>query len=267
MITTLAAWHYPHRTLEENIVYFAEKGFKGISLLGSHTADALREGRGEEIARLIKKYDLTLTVHGKMPSTHEIADVEAFKEDIRVFGEWQKSYGAMAILSFDVSHKIRDNIVRYGRFVLDTVPDITIAVEDVGLNDDECRQMKTLGQNERFACLVDIGHMFLRLTAQKKEDEWSKEEWQNRFVNALQAMPLSIVEIHLHNNDGLRDMHWFLEEGSLDIPMISRVLDEIGYDAVLTIESAPGFQFPCYGDEADERILKTWNYWKGLRGE
>ena len=86
MITTLAAWHYPHRALEENIIYFAEQGFKGISLLGSHTADALREGRGGEIARLVQKYGLTLTVHGKMPSTHEKAHVEAFKEDIRVFG-------------------------------------------------------------------------------------------------------------------------------------------------------------------------------------
>ena len=49
--------------------------------------------------------------------------------------------------------------------------------------------------------------------------------------------------------------------------MISRALDEIGYDGVLTIESAPGFQFPCYGEEADTRILKTWDYWKSIRGE
>ena len=267
MVTTLAAWHYPHRTMEENIVYFAEKGFKGISLLGSQTADMLREGRGEAVAALIKKYGLTLTVHGKMPSTHNPEDVAAFEEEIRLFGEWQKAYGVMHILSFDVSRKIRDNFVPYGRFVLETVPEITIAVEDVGLNAEEYRQMEILGEDKRFGVLVDIGHMFLRLTAQKKDEVWSSQQWHKRFVDALRALPLWIPEIHLHNNDGRRDMHWFLEEGDLDIPMISRVLDEIGYNQVLTIESAPGFQFPCYGEEADTRILKTWDYWKAIRGE
>ena len=267
MITTLAAWHYPHRTMEENIIYFSEKGFKGISLLGSHTADMLREGRGEAVAALIKKYDLTLTVHGKMPSTHNREAVTAFEEEIRLFGQWQKNFGVMDILSFDVAGQIRDNIVPYGQFVMDTVPGITIAVEDVGLNENEYRQMEVLGRSGRFASLVDIGHMFLRLTAQKGDEVWTAQKWHQCFVEALRAMPLSIAEIHLHNNDGRRDMHWFLEEGELDIPMISRVLDEIGYDAVLTIESAPGFQFPCYGDEADTKILRTWEYWKNIRGE
>ena len=49
--------------------------------------------------------------------------------------------------------------------------------------------------------------------------------------------------------------------------MIARVLDEIGYDNILTLEPASGYHFPCYGEEADARVLKTWDYWKNIRGE
>ena len=40
--------------------------------------------------------------------------------------------------------------------------------------------------------------------------------------------------------------------------------EELNYDGIITVESAPGFQFECKGKEADEGIIKTINYWKGV---
>lgn len=35
MKTGLAIWHYPHRTPIENVIFFADKGFSSVSILGS----------------------------------------------------------------------------------------------------------------------------------------------------------------------------------------------------------------------------------------
>jgi sugar phosphate isomerase/epimerase len=61
-------------------------------------------------------------------------------------------------------------------------------------------------------------------------------------------------------------MHYFLDDGTLDIKMIADVLKTIGFDGVLTIESAPGFVFPCAYPESDERILQTYKIWKECYG-
>ena len=68
--------------------------------------------------------------------------------------------------------------------------------------------------------------------------------------------------MHLHNNDGIRDTHLFLEDGSADIRAIAKALCRLRYEGILTIESAPGYQFPCYGEQADEGILRTLHYLK-----
>ena len=68
--------------------------------------------------------------------------------------------------------------------------------------------------------------------------------------------------MHLHNNDGVDDLHWFLEQGKMDVPAVAKALQEMGFDGVLTVESAPGFRFECRGKDADEGIGRTLEYWK-----
>ena len=68
----------------------------------------------------------------------------------------------------------------------------------------------------------------------------------------------------MHNNDGVNDLHYFFDDGTLDIKTIARVLQDIKFDGVLTIESAPGLLFECKYPESDERILETFEIWKSL---
>jgi len=273
----LAIWHYPHRTKLENVVYFAEKGYEAVSVLGYHMDELCSNPEDSaELARLVEQYHLILTVHHKLPASHDPKDVTAYQETIDRFAQWQKTYNTLAILSFDVPQNIRDNVTQYIVYALEKVPGSRIAVEDFGLTDAERRQIESLKAEPRFGYLLDIGHMFLRIrgentsgatlfTNHSDECEKCSEPGYNEFLKAFMSKEFPVFEIHLHNNDGVSDLHWFLEDGKLDIPMIADVLSALKWDGILTIESAPGFVFPCYGEEADTRICKTFEYWKQIR--
>ena len=87
------------------------------------------------------------------------------------------------------------------------------------------------------------------------------------FLSALLSKEFPIYEIHLHNNNGVEDLHCFLDDGNLDMKMIANVLKHIGFDGVLTIESAPGLKFQCAYSESDRRILENYELWKNLIGD
>ncbi len=273
MKTGLAIWHYPHRTMEENIRFFAKQGFPAVSVHGARLVDALACGEGERLAKAVRESGVILTVHYCMPRSHEDERVTAFKQGIDAIALWQKAYGLIKILSCDVPAPIRDNIVPYLNYMLDHTGGCSVAVEDFGLTPDERGQIEYLKGNRRFGYLVDLGHMFLRIMGKNKSgkplftnrfDECPvcENPGYNEFMRALASKEFPIFEMHLHNNDGESDIHLFLEDGPLDISMIARVVRDIDFHGIMTIESAPGYKFDCSGDEADERIMKTFAYWK-----
>lgn len=270
----LAIWHYPHRNVVENVAFFADNGFDAVSVLGMHMDKVLLdEEKAEALAKTVMEKGVVLTVHHKLPKSHSEEAVLTFKAAIEKIGQWQKKWGLISILSFDVADEIRDNAAPYIDFVLDNVPNCKIAVEDFGLNALEVAQIEHLKGESRFGYLIDIGHMFIRLIGKNNEGydlfyNWPEEcercsnPQKEHFLKAIRTKKFPIFEIHLHNNDGIDDLHYFLEDGELDIKMIAEVLKEIEFDGVLTIESAPGYRFKCKYPESDERILKTYEFWK-----
>ena len=274
MLNGLAAWHYPHRTLIENIEYFTAQGYEAIGLLGSHFIDGIRAD-GEKLAAAMKASGCVFTVHHKLPSDHGAETVAVFEAEMRDIGAWQAKHGLVTNLTFDVADAIRDHIVPYVQMTIDAVPNCIVGVEDFGLNEKERVQIEHYKGNPRFAYLIDIGHMFIRLRAQcpdadrvtlfRHTDDEGKanlEPGYDAFMTALKSKEFPICEIHLHNNDGAQDLHLFLPDGPLDIRMMAKVIKDIGFDGVLTIESAPGFKFACAGQAADDGIAKTFAYWK-----
>ncbi|MBQ9150709.1 MAG: sugar phosphate isomerase/epimerase [Clostridia bacterium] len=276
MINGLAIWHYPHRTMVDNIRYFAALGLPSVSVHGTQFVNAIADpGTAQGIADAVSETGVVFTVHYCLPRSHEADAVEVFETGIRAIAAWQKAHGTIAVLSFDVPQPIRAGmgIGGYLDFVLDTVPDCRVAVEDFGLTASERGQIKHLKGNHRFGYLVDLGHMFLRLRGQNTSGKTlftnSLDEHPPvaspdyaAFMASLDTKEFPIFEMHLHNNDGEDDVHWFLEQGTLDVPAVARVLKDRGYDGVLTIESAPGFRFECRGKDADEGIARTLAYWK-----
>lgn len=275
----IAMWHYRHRSTIENVRFFADSGFDFLSLNQWQVVDCILEADGGELlAKTITEKNLRITVHGGMPRSHNAEDVDEFKKKIILIGEWQKKYGLIEVISFDIFEEIRDNIASYINFVLDEVPICKVAVEDFGLNEKELLQIEYLKDNDRFGYLIDIGHLYIRLTGKSEracslfrhsvlEGEGTGKTEYKDFVEALKSKTFPIFEIHLHNNDGIEDLHLFLEDGSMDIKCIADALKELKYEGAITIESAPGYKFECAGREADEGIIRTFKHWKVLYRE
>ena len=274
----LAIWHYPHRTVLENVAFFAQQGFDSVSILGFHMDEICAdEKQSAQLAQLISDEGIILTVHHKLPLSHEKESISSFKATIDRFAAGQKRYGLLSVLSFDVAQKIRDNVTPYVEYVLEKVPQSKIAVEDFGLNAAERAQIEHLKEEKRFGYLLDIGHMYIRLCGKNEStltlftnshEECSATDMPSfkEFLAAFRSKEFPIFEIHLHNNDGINDMHYFLDDGTLDIKMIASVLKEVDFDGILTIESAPGCVFECVYPESDKRILESYALWKRYIG-
>ena len=276
MLQGLAIWHYPHRSMVDNIRYFAALGLDSVSVHGAQFVNAIADPAvWDAIGLAVRETGVVFTVHYCLPRGHAPEAVAVFEAGISAIAAWQRAHGSIAVLSFDVHQTIRGDvgIGGYLDFVLETVPDCKVAVEDFGLNAAEREQIAHLKGKDRFGYLVDIGHLFLRMRGENRSgktlfshapDECpvSKTPDAAAFAAALAGKDFPIFEMHLHNNDGVEDVHWFLEQGEMNIPAVAKALKEIGFEGVLTVESAPGFRFACRGKDADEGIGRTLEYWK-----
>ena len=273
MINGLAIWHYPTRNDLENAKFFADNGFSAISMHGRAMAKTgMDEARGDAFAAVIREKKLVLTAHSKLPLNHSEEEIAIFKRDIDAIAAWQKKHGLLEVLSFDVAQEVRDNVMPYIEYVLQYEQFGKIALEDFGVTAEERAQIKPLKGNPRFGYLLDIGHMNIRIHGKNTEpinlfrnssDECPKTEkpGYHEFLKAFCSKEFPIFEIHLHNNDGVGDLHNFLETGTVDMQDIANVLKAMNYDGIVTIETVPrlaGYFYP----EADEKILETFAYWK-----
>ncbi len=272
----VAIWHYRNRTVLENAEYFADHGFDSVSLHGASMHKiAKSDEEGAKLAEVVARKNLVLSVHHKLPIDHSEKSVAVFLDAINAMGKWQEKYGLLGILSFDVPLDIRDNITPYVDYVLKTVGGCKIALEDFGLTDAERAQIEHLKGNPRFGFLVDIGHMNIRLCGKNDSgnplftnfaDECpaSEKPGYEEFLRAFRSKEFPIFELHLHNNNGIDDQHYFIEDGPLDIPAVAKVMKTLGFDGVVTNESAPGYTFECPFEVADRRIGENLAWWKEL---
>jgi sugar phosphate isomerase/epimerase len=83
--------------------------------------------------------------------------------------------------------------------------------------------------NERFGTLIDLGHLNYRLRSVDYWRDITPEEY-------IAAVPVPIIEIHVHDNDGVRDDHAYIGYGNGDFEAMARGLRAIGFDGVSTIE-------------------------------
>jgi len=76
--------------------------------------------------------------------------------------------------------------------------------------------------------LFDVGHAHLALTR-----EWCPHHSMAEFTAAL---PVPVVEVHLHDNHGEKDDHLMPGEGDADLPTAFGALRQRGYAGPVTIE-------------------------------
>ena len=105
-------------------------------------------------------------------------------------------------------------------------PDTQILVENTGTAADRTllldqQEYTDLCRSRQFPVLIDVGHA--------NANSWNLPE----LINALQGQ---IGGFHLHNNDGVRDLHDRLRNGTLDLAALVPVMDRAAPDAFRVIE-------------------------------
>ncbi|MDY5220131.1 MAG: TIM barrel protein [Eubacteriales bacterium] len=75
----------------------------------------------------------------------------------------------------------------------------------------------------RLRICLDVGHA--NVYSQAPAEQW------------IEMLGSRIVHVHMHNNDGFRDLHAQLDEGSLDVERVLRHLDAYAPAADICIES------------------------------
>ncbi len=279
MKTGLAIWHYPHRTGPDNIRFFAARGYEAVSQVGGLFLEGLADPHtAKEYADVIRETGVIFTVHHCLPTSHEPDQTQIFYRQIDAIADWQKRHGLISVLSFDVPRFIRPHVRTYVDYVLEHVKNTRIALEDFGLNGEECAEIAHLQGNPCFGFLMDIGHLYIRIRGKNPDARtiFSHSDLEapqadipgkGELLAAFRSKHFPIFEIHMHSNDGVRDMHWFLQDGMVDTALVAGVLKKLNYSGIVTIESAPGYMFPCAGAEADRGIAETKALWEAaLKG-
>ena len=302
----IAIHHYPYRTSDENVRYFAAHGFDAISEHGIFFLEALRDPkRRAALAAAIRDTGVTFTVHHFLPNRDMRYPAELFREHMAMCRDWYDETGLLHNLSFDVFEDDRPIASKYVRIALDAFrgTDVWISLEDYGLTPEEKADVETLRDEPNFAYLMDLGHLNVRLTAGslpfhctplENADEAAPlapgDNSPEAFRRAILSKPRKVVEMHLHNNNGLADQHRYPEEGTIDMPGLARVLKELRYDGVVTLEIVPDytgtpeevaahvaasdeiwncikteFRLPPFhgtpNPARDEKVLRSFRYW------
>lgn len=244
----LAGWHYSYRTISQNADFFLSNGFDAFSALGNDFYNCLYDEReSEALAEAIIKHDGILTVHYGLPDPKKPETVDKFYTALDMMYDWQKKYGRIKVLSFDVWF---DEIFR---FVKDAVLKFKDTPVKLGF-EDYCLKGMTNETEEffsqhKFYELLDLGHMNIRLfTAGDNSKAMYKEN--------IGAIPLPIVESHIHNNSGLKDMHMpVLDGGTVNVQDIMDVYAELNLDdVIMTVETMP-YLYGHAGTDGDKSVL------------
>lgn len=113
--------------------------------------------------------------------------------------------------------------------------DVVLAVEDFPLDDVAWSHFKgDLGDvydHPRTGILVDVGHLHIRLNT----EYYAGKSVQDYFSD----LPVRPVELHLHDNDGVRDLHAPFGRGNLPFEEVAAAVRSIGFDGISTIEVCP----------------------------
>ncbi|GEM_PF-4144146 len=259
MIFGLAAWNLPHRCDSDNIRFLAPYGFRSLSLLGMDFRKICfgNPDEAEKIASAVRDTGVILTVHDKIPATMHDENIDEFFMTMDCVAEWQKKYRLITNYTFDAP-KERGEIYFVIKEIIDRYGDLGIrfGTEDFPLNTEDAKLIREFATNGQWYNLVDLGHMNLRLTA-------LGDNSFDAYMRAIQAFPLKIIEMHVHNNFGVKDDHFATDNGTAPIKKVLGQLEAVGYDGVMTVETVPGW-YDIVDEAADKLILDTFETTKKM---
>jgi len=206
---------------------------------------------------LLAELDLGWTVHAGLADTND-ADAKArlvgsFEETIAFAAE----AGAPLCVSFDPvcpgekpdKHYDAEATARALELAFEVLAPLKagLALENSPRN---CRPedlAEVAGGFPELGLLLDFGHLNMHLGADAA-----------LFGGYVAALPLPILDLHLHDNDGVADQHLALGEGRLPLAELGAALRARGYDGPATMEVWPhGEGLDAAVPEDTEKLRRT----------
>lgn len=259
---SIACWNFnePGITLLQLVQDFLAVGFDTISFLPRQFLDLTAEQR-RNVQAFLRGRNASVTLHGKadMPPADATALVELLGDSIASFtfdavmssdsGGSSYDSAMIARLLGEVRTASEGTAMRFG------IEDFPL---DAAAVDRYRADLSGLLQCPRYGMLIDVGHMNLRRNHSGYFHDLSIEDY---FRRARAAAP--IVEVHLHDNSGLRDEHQRLGAGTIVFSQVAKALKDVGFDGVSTIEIAPALHGNTPAQDRP-RVLESLQRWQRL---
>ena len=259
----IAVWNFREdgvplvRLVEE----FADAGFDAVSFLPGQLVQC-SGAEAQEVASLLRQRGLVATVHGNFQMT--FADVETL---VGRLGDRLVALTMDAAMTTDSCGQFYDGPKMAQ--LLAEVEDITdgttvrFGVEDFPLDrlalDHYREDLGPLLDCPRYGTLIDLGHLNLRLHQSDYFRNMTPADY-------IRRVPLPIIEVHVHDNQGERDSHAPIGFGDVPFAEIAPALRAAGFDGLSTIEIAPSFHgsTPAQSKPKAGESLDAWRaLWEG----
>lgn len=261
MLSGIALWLYGEKSLSENVSCFVQSGFRAVSCVGRNFTQ-FDDGAQRELAGLLREHGLALTIHHKLPDPENREETGAFAGEIAMIRRFHDALHPVAGVTFDKRNEF-DLLRPHFRGVLETFRDTDtfVCCEDFPLNDEQLASFDGLEREfPNLGVLIDLGHLSMRVM---KED--LQQDRARAVRRHIRAVPLTIRELHVHNNDGYSDEHADLATGTLPVEAAADALREIGFDGISTIEFVPEWN-DVHGEAAYDLADASRSRWEAALG-
>jgi len=251
----VSLYTFNDRPMPELVEEFGGYGFDAFSF----NRQMLAEGDPKELretAAAIRGQGFAATVHSGFEQTPEMTSrfLELFGESLRclTFDRVSTETSTGACLDVKRMQPVLADVADQTEGT-----DVLFGVEDFPLDGaalDFCRPgLEPLLTNERFGTLIDLGHLNYRVHSVGYFRHLSVEQY-------LAAVPVPIIEIHVHDNKGDRDSHAYIGYGNGDFAAMACGLRAAGFDGVSTIEVAWQFHdsTPAEARRTARKSLQDW---------
>ncbi len=260
----IAIWNYCWNAeqLVGAVNDFANAGFDTISFHPDQFAGAGAD-QLPAVIETLRRRALNATVHGSVAMEPRVMATlaGAFGETLRVFSMdsalCQDSRGTL-----HDARRIAAALTHLQELTHGT--DVWIAVEDFPLDSTALEffagELQGVYHHPRTGILVDVGHMHMRMRSAGSFAGMSVADYFSR-------LPVPLVEVHLHDNNGERDQHGHFGYGSVPFGEIAAALRAQRFDGISTIEVAPALHNrPPHESKPDALAsLTQWRQFMGVR--
>ena len=244
----------PRKEITDEIKWIADNGFNFIDLFLEPDKGELGKFNVKEIKKHIDYYGLDWVGHtpwylpiGSAVKKLRVCAVEIIKEYLEAFMEMGGNHVAIhsnwptSLFSEDEGLKFQTESIQS---ILDFASEtgVKIMLEPIGTVHDHADNLdKLLELNEGLYFLADIGHLNI----------YGREpvEYLRRYKNKL-------LHVHLHDNNGVDDLHLPIGSGNIDWDYLISVLKSF-YDGTITLEVfSEDREYVLY---SKKKLLEKWN--------